>query len=58
MMTNGEIRRDEIQTASLRKIAEEMERANKLKALELRADHDERMTDMLFREELARIMEA
>ena len=57
MMTNGEIRRDEIQTASLRKIADELERANKLKALEFRADHN-RMTDRAFREELTRIMES
>ena len=57
MMTNGEIRRDEIQTASLRKIADELERANKLKALEFRADHN-RMTDKAFREELTRIMES
>ena len=55
-MTVGEIRWNESQTASLRKIAEEMERANKLKALEFRADHN-RMTDKAFREELARIME-
>ena len=57
MMTNGEIRRDEIQTASLRKIADELERANKLKALELRAEY-EGMSNKDFREELTKITEA
>ena len=57
MMTNGEIRRDEIRAAALRKIAEEMERANKLKALELRVEY-EGMSNKDFREELAKIMEA
>ena len=56
-MTVGEIRWNESQTASLRKIAEEMERANKLKALELRAEY-EGMSNKDFREELARIMES
>ena len=57
MMTNGEIRRDEIQTASLRKIADELERANKLKALELRVEY-EGMSNKDFREELTKITEA
>ena len=56
MLTVGEIRRDECQTASLRKIADQLERANKLKALAMRAGHDESMTDTAFREELERIM--
>lgn len=56
-MTVGEIRWNESQTAALRKIADEMERANKLKALELRAAHDENMTDKIFRELLNKILE-
>ena len=57
MMTNGEIRRDEIRTSALRKIAEEMERANKLKALAMRTEY-EGMSNKDFREELTKIMEA
>lgn len=56
-MTVGEIRWNESQTASLRKIAKEMERANKLKALELRAEQ-EGMSNKDFREELTKVMEA
>ena len=38
-MTNGEIRRDETAVSALRKIALELERANKLKAIQLRREY-------------------
>ena len=56
-MTVGEIRWNESQTASLRKMADELERANKLKALELRTEY-EGMNNKDFSEELEKIMEA
>lgn len=57
MMTNGEIRRAEVQTSALRKIADELARANKLKALAMRTEY-EGMSNTDFREELSKIMEA